>query len=106
MLSASLNKTFPSLVFMPFYAMSSSNVVYCFYSLVQFGHETVRCFLYIQARATKVIDRGSKGPNCHLHGEGYTERDIAAKLFCSKIAVNNNIVKMNDGGTFHDRSEM
>ena len=38
-----------------------------------------------------------------LHGEGYTERDIAAKLHRSKRAVHNAIVKFNACGTFHDR---
>ena len=32
-----------------------------------------------------------------LHGEGHTERDIADKLLCSKIAMNNAIVKCNAG---------
>ena len=38
-----------------------------------------------------------------LHGEGHTERDIDAKLRCSKTAVNNAITKFNADGTFHDR---
>ena len=36
-----------------------------------------------------------------LHGEGYTERDIAAKLSCSKTAVHRAIVKFSADGTFH-----
>ena len=38
-----------------------------------------------------------------LHGEGYTERDIAAKLDGSKTWVHNAIVKFNANGIFHDR---
>ena len=38
-----------------------------------------------------------------LHGEGYTETDIAAKLRCAKTVVRNAIVKFNADGTFHDR---
>ena len=38
-----------------------------------------------------------------LHGEGYTERDTAAKLCCSKTVVHNAIIKFNADGTFHDR---
>ena len=38
-----------------------------------------------------------------LHGEGYTERDIAAKLRCSKSAVHNAIVTFNADGSFYDR---
>lgn len=37
-----------------------------------------------------------------LHGEGYTERDISAKLRYSKTAVHNAIVKFNTDGTFRD----
>ena len=36
-----------------------------------------------------------------LHGEGYTERDIAAKLRCSKTAVH--VVKFSADGRFPDR---
>ena len=46
-----------------------------------------------------VFVRGSKGTIVSLHGEGYTERDTAAKCHCSKTAVFNDIVKF----TFHDR---
>ena len=38
-----------------------------------------------------------------LHGEGHTERDIADELLCSKIAMNNTIVKINADCTFHDK---
>ena len=38
-----------------------------------------------------------------LCGGGYTERDIAAKLRCSKTAVHNIIVKFTADSTFHDR---
>ena len=38
-----------------------------------------------------------------LHGEGFTERDIAVKLRCSKTAVHNGIAKFNADVTFHDR---
>ena len=39
-----------------------------------------------------------------LRGEGYTERDTAAKLRSSKTAVHNAIVKFNADGTFQDRT--
>ena len=35
--------------------------------------------------------------------EGYIERDIAAKLRCSKTAVHSAIVIFNADGTFYDR---
>ena len=38
-----------------------------------------------------------------LRGEGYTERDVAAKFRCSKTVVHNAIVKFSAYGTFHDR---
>ena len=38
-----------------------------------------------------------------LYGEGYTERDIAAKLRCSKTAVHNAIIKSSVDSTFRDR---
>ena len=46
-----------------------------------------------------IFDRGSEGTN----GEGYTERDTAAKLCCSKTVVHNADGKFNADGTFHDR---
>ena len=37
-----------------------------------------------------------------LHGEGFTERDIATKLRCSKITVHSAIAKSSADGTFHE----
>ena len=51
----------------------------------------------------------AKNPEVHraqivtLRGEGYTERDVAAQLCCSKTAVHNIIVKFTADCTFHDR---
>ena len=63
----------------------------CFYPSHLYIHVWVK---------TIVFDRGSKGT---LHGEGYSERDIAAKLRRSNTAVHNAVVKFNADGTFHDR---
>ena len=38
-----------------------------------------------------------------LYGEGYTERDFAAKLRCSKTAVHNAIIEFKADDMFHDR---
>ena len=38
-----------------------------------------------------------------VYEKGYTEKDIAALLHCSKTAVLNDIVKCNANGIFYDR---
>ena len=42
----------------------------------------------------------------YLHGEGYTERDTAAKLCCSKTVVHNAIMKFNADSKFDDMKSL
>ena len=44
--------------------------------------------------------------NSLSHGERYTERDISAKLCCSKTAVHNAVVKFSADGTFRNRKRL
>ena len=40
-----------------------------------------------------------------LHGEGYTDRDTAAKICCSKSVAHNAIIKFTVDGTYLDREK-
>ena len=62
----------------------------------------VQSFLYPLNGQKIIFDRSRRSQIFTLHGEGYTERDIAAKVRCSKTAVHNAIDKINADGTFHD----
>ena len=61
-----------------------SFVYCCRYHLVCFFSH-----LYIHAMGKKSLTEAQSSQIVTLHGERYTERDIAAKLHCSKTAMHN-----------------
>ena len=64
-------------------------------------HQIASKYFGLEAICKKIVfDRGSKGINRYLHGEGDIERDISATLCYSKTAMHNAILKFSTGGTF------
>ena len=63
------------------------------------------CFFYQSCNGQKQssLTEVRRAQIVSLHGEGYTERDIAANLRCSNTAVLNAVVKFNADATFHVR---